>query len=54
MDAFAIDHQAIAPEIFDELREHFPPAELTEIVWAVAIVFALARLGSTIGTAGVR
>jgi hypothetical protein len=49
MDAWAIDHQNVDPAIYDELRKHFPDAALTELLWAVAIVFASARVGATVG-----
>jgi alkylhydroperoxidase family enzyme len=49
IDAFAIDHQAIGPEIYDGLREHFSYSEMTELLWAVAIVRASARVGAAIG-----
>jgi alkylhydroperoxidase family enzyme len=49
MDAWAIDHQNVDPAIYDELRKHFTDAALTELLWAVAIVFASARVGATVG-----
>jgi hypothetical protein len=49
MDAWAIDHMNVDPDIYDELREHFSDAELTELFWAVAIVFAQARVGAAFG-----
>jgi alkylhydroperoxidase family enzyme len=49
MDAWAIDHLAVDPAIYDELRVHFSDAELTELLWAAAIVFASARVGATVG-----
>ena len=49
MDAWAIDHLAVDPAIYEDLRLHFSDAELTELFWAVAIVFASARVGATVG-----
>jgi hypothetical protein len=49
MDAWAIDHQAVSPDLHAALRDHFSAAELTELYWAVAIIFASARVGATIG-----
>jgi len=49
MDAWAIDHMDVDPGVYDELREHFSDAELTELFWAVAIVFAQARVGAVFG-----
>jgi hypothetical protein len=49
MDSWAIDHTNVDPAIHDELREHFSDAELTELFWAVAIVFASARVGAAFG-----
>lgn len=53
MDAWAIDHQNVDPAIYDELREHYSDAALTELLWSVAIVFASARVGSTVGVTAI-
>lgn len=49
MDAWAIDHQNVDPEIYDELRQRFSDQALTELLWAVAVMFASARVGATVG-----
>jgi alkylhydroperoxidase family enzyme len=50
----AVDHQNVDPEVYEELSEHFSGAELTELLWAVAVVFASARVGATVGVTAFR
>jgi alkylhydroperoxidase family enzyme len=54
MDAWAVDHQNVEPGIYEELHEHLSGAELTELLWAVAVVFASARVGATVGVTAFR
>jgi alkylhydroperoxidase family enzyme len=53
VDAFAVDHHAIPEEILTELREHFSYPELTEVLWTLAAIRAMARVGAVIGTPAV-
>jgi hypothetical protein len=54
MDTWAVDHQNVDPGVYDELSEHFSGAQLTELLWAVAVVFASARVGATVGVTAFR
>lgn len=49
VDALAIDHLAVAPERFDDLRRHFSDAQVMELLWAVAVARAMARAGAVLG-----
>ena len=49
IDAFAVDYRNISDEVFGDLRAHFTVGELTELLWAVAIIRGMARVGSVVG-----